>query len=378
MNITSTGTVETYTSISLSQQTILLTMQPSTAASMATIQSEAPFVPSLQYGSILILAVAVMGGFIVAVRRRKSGTPTEPTVQPSREPRPIQPSPSTGPEENGRTLVSGVPDDSVASAPTEPLPHAAVTNGPLRSSLIPAEFVVSQPPVEKPPIASQALGPISTGYPELDQMLSGGLPERYAVLFASPSYDERELLISRIIGSNSSSGNPSFFVSGEMRKLEDLLNKYPNNFFAFCSQADESTPSRLNLFSVPRVENLSDFNISLTHLLRRIQVKEGARKVMVVDILSDVLLQHKLVMTRRWLSDFLTRRKTDGFTVLATFNPLIAAREEVQTIMDSFDGVIEIYEKELKERTRRFLTIKKMYGLRYSETELMLDKGKLY
>jgi hypothetical protein len=46
--------------------------------------------------------------------------------------------------------------------------------------------------------------------------------------------------------------------------------------------------------------------------------------------------------------------------------------------MDSFDGVIEIYEKELKERSRRFLTIKKMYGLRYSETELMLDKNKLY
>jgi len=42
-----------------------------------------------------------------------------------------------------------------------------------------------------------------------------------------------------------------------------------------------------------------------------------------------------------------------------------------------FDGVIEVYEKPLQERSRRFLIIKKMYGRDYSENELMLDKHRL-
>ena len=46
--------------------------------------------------------------------------------------------------------------------------------------------------------------------------------------------------------------------------------------------------------------------------------------------------------------------------------------------MDLFDGIIEIYERELKERSRRFLIVKKMYGRKYLETELMLDRDKLY
>jgi KaiC/GvpD/RAD55 family RecA-like ATPase len=50
----------------------------------------------------------------------------------------------------------------------------------------------------------------------------------------------------------------------------------------------------------------------------------------------------------------------------------------VQTVVDFFDGVIEIFEKELKERSRRFVVVKKMYGKKYSKSELMLDKDKLF
>jgi KaiC/GvpD/RAD55 family RecA-like ATPase len=42
------------------------------------------------------------------------------------------------------------------------------------------------------------------------------------------------------------------------------------------------------------------------------------------------------------------------------------------------DGVMEIYERELKERARRFLIVKKMYGRKYVDTELMLDRDRLY
>jgi len=238
--------------------------------------------------------------------------------------------------------------------------------------------VMKSSAAEELPSGSEAEAIISTGYADLDSSLSGGVPERYAVLFASPSYDERDLLLRKIIETNFALENPTYFISGDARKAEDLLRRYSQNFFVFCPQADKITPARANLQKIGGVENLSDFNISVTMAIRSIPIKQDVRKIMIIDTLSDVLLHHRLLTTRKWLSDFLTRRKAEGFTIFATFNPLIAAREEVQTILDSFDGVVEIFEKELKERSRRFLVIRKMYGRKYSESELMLDKDKLF
>lgn len=90
------------------------------------------------------------------------------------------------------------------------------------------------------------------------------------------------------------------------------------------------------------------------------------RKLIVVDLLPDVLVQRKAAMTRRWSEEFIVKRKSERNTVRATLNPLVASKEETQTI-DLFDGEIEIYEKELRERARRFLFVTKMYGRRYSD-----------
>jgi len=53
------------------------------------------------------------------------------------------------------------------------------------------------------------------------------------------------------------------------------------------------------------------------------------------------------------------------------------ALPQTQSIID-FDGVIEIFEKPITERARRFLMIKKMYGQRYSEDEMLMEKNKLF
>ena len=59
-------------------------------------------------------------------------------------------------------------------------------------------------------------------------------------------------------------------------------------------------------------------------------------------------------------------------------NPSIASKEEIETVVDVFDGIMEIFEREVREKFRRFLVVKKMYGRVYLEDELMLDKSKLY
>ena len=61
----------------------------------------------------------------------------------------------------------------------------------------------------------------------------------------------------------------------------------------------------------------------------------------------------------------------------STLDPSVGSKEDVHAIVGVFDGVIEMFEKLLQERTRRFLIIKKMFGRNYSEDEVMLDRLEL-
>ena len=227
--------------------------------------------------------------------------------------------------------------------------------------------------------AAQQKPTISTGYPDLDGTLAGGIPEGYAVVLVSPSYDERDLLLRKIIDSALSSGRPAFYISADIGRTQDLLARYQRGFYAFSPQAARIEPKPPNLYQLPSIDNLSDHTLSLSLAIKDARTKEKAGKMLLVlDTLSNLLLRYKALTTTRWLTDFVGKRKAEGFTIVATLNPLTISKEEVQTVVDFFDGVIEIFEKELKERSRRFVIVKKMYGKKYSESELMLDKDKLF
>jgi KaiC/GvpD/RAD55 family RecA-like ATPase len=220
---------------------------------------------------------------------------------------------------------------------------------------------------------------ISTGYPDLDGTLAGGIPEGYAVVVVSPSYDERDLLLRRIIDSAISSGRPAFYISSDIERTQDLLARYQHRFYAFSPQAARIAPKPANLFQLPSIDNLNDHTLSLSLAIRDARAKETSSKMLLVlDTLSNIILRHKTLTTTRWLTDFMGKRKAEGFTIVATLNPFNISKEEVQTVVDFFDGVIEIFEKGLKERLRRFVVVRKMYGKKYFESELMLDKDKLF
>jgi len=217
----------------------------------------------------------------------------------------------------------------------------------------------------------------STGYLELDSLLGGGLPYGYAILLVSPPCDERDLLFRKIIESSLSLGNSVFFISRDLGKSQDLARKYASNFYVLTTQADKIAPSLNNISKISSVLNLNDLNISFNSALDATP-NPSKRKILIIDLLSDVLLEHKALTTRKWLDDFIARRKSEGFTILATLNPLISSAQENQTIIDLFDGVLDIYEKELQGRSRRVLIVKKMYERKYMEAELVLDKDKLF
>jgi KaiC/GvpD/RAD55 family RecA-like ATPase len=157
-----------------------------------------------------------------------------------------------------------------------------------------------------------------------------------------------------------------------------LVRTYSKDFFALSPQADKILSPPANLCKIPSIDNLNDVSIAFTKIMEKCANEGTEDRLLIFDLLTDILLRHKGVTARKWFSDFVARRKAEGFTVLALLNPLVASAEEAQTLIDLFDGVIEIYEKELRERSRRFLVIKRMYGQRYSESELMLDKDRLF
>jgi KaiC/GvpD/RAD55 family RecA-like ATPase len=229
-------------------------------------------------------------------------------------------------------------------------------------------------PQPKPTLAPQN---ISTGYSELDNVLAGGLPIGYAILLVSPPCDERDLLTRKIIESSLAMGSQIFFLSRDLVRTQDFVNRYGKDFHVFSSQADKLTAAGGRVYKIQDLQNLSDLNISFTKAVEDLP-KNLPPKLIMIDILSDILLEHKALTTRKWLDGFIGKRKVEGFTIIGVLNPLISSQQDTQTIMDLFDGIIEIYERELKERARRFLIVKKMYGRKYVDTELMLDKDKLY
>jgi len=217
---------------------------------------------------------------------------------------------------------------------------------------------------------------LATGYQDLDGMLGGGIPEEFAVLILSQSYDERDLLIRKAIESNVARGKVTFYMSADISKTLDLARSFQRNFFALNPMADKMGSALENVTNIPDVGDLSDLNISSDEFIDS-HSNGGEGSLLIIDLVTDILLRNKGVTTRKWLTEFIAKRKTAHFTIMATLDPAVASKEDTQATVGVFDGVIEIFERELQERSRRFLVVKKMYGRDYSDEELMLDRQKL-
>jgi hypothetical protein len=70
----------------------------------------------------------------------------------------------------------------------------------------------------------------------------------------------------------------------------------------------------------------------------------------------------------------MTELKSNGFTNLVILNPQMHPSQELQAILDLFEGEINIYEKETEKGSEKFLKIKKMANQRYLKDELLLKE----
>jgi KaiC/GvpD/RAD55 family RecA-like ATPase len=222
-------------------------------------------------------------------------------------------------------------------------------------------------------------GRITTGYKDLDKMLLGGIPENYAVILTSPSCDEKDLLIRRFLEAGAKEGQITFYVTTEAGGVKALVEEFQSTFYLFiCNpQADAMIKTLPNTFKLKGVENLTDISIALTSAFRKLDDSLKGPRRACIEIVSDVLLQHHAVQTRRWLTGLIPELKSKGFTILAVINPQMHPSEEAQAVLDLFEGEISIYEKELETGLGKLLKIRKMYNQRYLERELPLRKERL-
>ena len=217
---------------------------------------------------------------------------------------------------------------------------------------------------------------VSTGFAELDALLHGGIPENYAVLLASASTDERALLVQRFIEAGAKAGETTFYVTVEAGNGKALATDYPSSFYlVLCNpQADAIIQNLPNVFKLRGVENLTDIDIVLAKAFRILKPSEISTRRICIEIISDALLQHHAVTTRRWLSALLPTLKSKGFTILGVVDPQMHPPEEVQSILGIFDGEIRVTEKETPEGIRQILRVRKLLNQKYLENELILNK----
>lgn len=222
-------------------------------------------------------------------------------------------------------------------------------------------------------------GRITTGYRDLDKMLFGGIPENYAVVLTAPSCDEKDLLIKRFLEAGAKEGQITFYLTAEAGGVRALVEEFQSTFYLFiCNpQADAMIKTLPNVFKLKGVENLTDISIALTSASRKLDNSVKGPKRVCIEIISDVLLQHHAVQTRRWLTGLIPELKSKGFTILAVINPQMHPSQEVQAVLDLFEGEIRIYERELETGSEKSVKIRKMYNQRYLESELLLRKEEL-
>jgi len=219
---------------------------------------------------------------------------------------------------------------------------------------------------------------IRTGFQDLDSLLFGGIPKDFAIILTSVSCDERDLLVKRFLEAGAEEGKTTILAIVDPEGARTLAEQFKDNFHVLaCNTAiDEEIEKLPNVHKAAGVENLNEINIALEQMLRNLSRTRQEEGRACLEILSDVLLEHGAVQTRKWLSRLIPELRSRGFTTLAVVNPHMHSPEELHAILDLFDGEINIYEKGDNDFTK-YLRIKKMHRQRYIESEIPLRKMRL-
>ena len=219
---------------------------------------------------------------------------------------------------------------------------------------------------------------VSTGYGPLDEALQGGYPEGYAILLSSPSCDERDLLLRRFLECDVDRCL-TIYLTKDFGRVADLAATHRESFFVAVCHGSEPASDMENVVRAKGCDDLCSINIAVSSIRRRAehQLFDRRPRKLVIDLISDVLLSRRVVITRNWLWDLVVRMKARGFTILGVLNPGMHPPEDIQAMLELFDGHISIEERESDGGPRRLAMVRKMYAYGYDSSEVELDRDVL-
>jgi KaiC/GvpD/RAD55 family RecA-like ATPase len=222
----------------------------------------------------------------------------------------------------------------------------------------------------------EPLGSVATGYVVLDKLLNGGIPANFAVALTSPSCDERDLLIKSFLETGAKNGEPTFYLTIDPSLAGFLPQEHPSTFFLFvCNpQAEAIVKEAPNIITLKGVENLTNISIALTSAIRKLEQTPKVPRRICISLVSDLLLQHGAVQSRKWLTELLTQLKSAGFTTLAAIDPLMHPSEQLHAILGLFEGEVNIREAETERGLARFLKVKRLSSQKYLKEETRLTE----
>ena len=211
--------------------------------------------------------------------------------------------------------------------------------------------------------ASTVRGRVSTGYGGLDETLRGGFLAGSAILLSAPASSEVPIIVRNFL---KASNEVSLLICRSQSSAEAVSRPDDTNLKCMICSEKPIPPSK-NMLPGKGIDNLTELNFQITETISSVQPKR-----IVLEILSDILLRHKAVQTRKWLNEFLEKLRSKGITTLAVLNPYMHPNEEVQAVVDLFDGNLELVEKDIEGQLQKFLRIKWVHGLDVAENELSL------
>ena len=213
-----------------------------------------------------------------------------------------------------------------------------------------------------------------TGYEALDKLLLGGLPTGTSVILTGPSYDERDLIVTRFIETDLSSGNACIYIGTSLDRVKNLISQYGQTLQVILCHPQAETMAK----EFPQVEKLKSIEdpsaINIEFGKADGNLPAGKTTVLCIEIIGEVLLRRGGATTRKWLMDFLGRTKSSHITTLATFNPSMHSSEDAHLIIDSFDGQVELKEEEVLARRARTIRVVKLSGKQFIEKDLLVEK----
>lgn len=209
--------------------------------------------------------------------------------------------------------------------------------------------------------SSGVRGKVSTGYARLDEALQGGFLVGSMIVLTAAASDEVPLLLRSFLESTNDS---SLLICRTLSTAENMATA-ENVKALVCS--DKPVPPTKNTIPGKGIDNLTDLNIQLTDVLGSCRPKR-----VTVDVLSDILLRHKALQTRKWLTELLEKMRSKDITGLFVVNPYMHSTEEVQAVVGLFDGSLEITQKKVEGKLTKLLCINWMHRVEIVQKELSL------